>query len=198
MSGTPRRPQAGRNIALGVLLLARGRARGLDQFGNTVQGFLASLAPLIAFPLVGAMLVLTQGAVVPALTDFLATMCAILAPPVLSHALARRWRREADWLRFATAFGWCQWVLPLVAVAVMLVMAMAVGVGLPEQAGRGALLAVVALYALWLNWFVARHGLRLSPLRAAALVLLVNLGTAALVAGPQVAQLLLARGGLRG
>jgi len=197
MSGTPRRPQAGRNIALGVLLLARGRARGLDQFGNTVQGFLASLAPLIAFSLVEAVLILLQGAVVPALTDFLVTMCAILAPPVLSHALARRWERETDWLRFATAFGWCQWV-PLVAVAVMLAMAMAVGVGLPEQAGRGALLAVVALYALWLNWFVARHGLRLSPLRAAALVLLVNLGTAALVAGPQVAQLLLARGGLRG
>jgi hypothetical protein len=40
-------------------------------------------------------------------------------------------------------------------------------------------------YALWLHWFLARHGLALSGRRAALLVLGVNLGTALMVFGPR-------------
>jgi len=41
-------------------------------------------------------------------------------------------------------------------------------------------------YALWLHWFLARHGLGLSRLRALLLVFAVNLTTAVLVVGPRM------------
>ena len=62
MSGPARgqRPRPG-SIVLGIARLARGRADGLRQFGATREAFLASLAPLVAFPLVGGVLMLLGG-----------------------------------------------------------------------------------------------------------------------------------------
>jgi hypothetical protein len=57
----------------------------------------------------------------------------------------------------------------------------------------GALWFGLVGYALWLHWFVARHGLGLSGLRAVVMVLGVNFATVALVLGPRV--LALAIGG---
>jgi hypothetical protein len=39
---------------------------------------------------------------------------------------------------------------------------------------------------MWLNWFIARHGLALTGWRAAGLVAAVNLGTIAIVFGPAI------------
>jgi len=51
--------------------------------------------------------------------------------------------------------------------------------------GVAALLDILALvgYGLALHWFVARHGLRLSVLRAGVLAIGINVGTAALLVG---------------
>ena len=92
--------------------------RRLLQFGATREAFLASLAPLIAFPLVGGVLMLLGGGGLAALSDLLATLCALLAPPVLSFEVARLWGRQDAWLRFATAFNWCQWAIPVAAAAI--------------------------------------------------------------------------------
>ncbi len=187
MSGRLRRrsPAPG-SILRGILLLARGRADGLRQFGDTPAAFLASLAPLIAFPLVGAVLMLGQGGGWPALTELLATVCALLAPPVLAYELARLWRREAQWLHFATAFNWCQWAIPvLAAVLLILVYPALAGTAGSETAGLVVIFAVAG-YALWLHWFLARHALMISGPRAAMLVVLVNLGTLAVVLGPRL------------
>ena len=54
------RPAPG-SILVGIFRLARGRADGLGQFGATREAFLASLAPLIAFPLVGGVLMILGG-----------------------------------------------------------------------------------------------------------------------------------------
>ena len=43
-----------------------------------------------------------------------------------------------------------------------------------------------AAYGLWLQWFLARHGLALGRLPRRLLVLLVNLGTAALLLVPRL------------
>jgi hypothetical protein len=193
MSGRLRQQHPVRgSILRGILLLASGRAEGLRQFGDTPPAFLASLAPLIAFPLVGAALMLAQGDAVPAATAFLSTLCALLAPPVLSYELARLWHREQQWLRFATAFNWCQWAIPVLAAMLLIV----VYPGLAEAAGPGTaeiiVIAAIAFYALWLHWFLARHALVISVYRAALLVLLVNLGTLIVVLGPR----LLGPGGL--
>ncbi|MFI4982061.1 MAG: hypothetical protein ACHQIO_17070 [Nevskiales bacterium] len=182
MSGRPN--LAG--ILRGVAQLARGRADGIRQFGESREAFLASLAPLVAFPLVGGILMLLSGGGADALSDLLMTVCALLAPPVLSFEAARLWGREAAWLRFATAFNWCQWAIPVVGSLLLLALGMLTSVGLPRQAAQ--MLAVVGLasYGLWLHWFLARHGLGLSRTRAALLVFGVNLATVAIVVVPRI------------
>ena len=169
---------------LGMLRLARGRVDGLEQFGDTPQAYLASLAPPLGFQIVGAVLVVGTVGPVPALAIFLATLVVQLAPAVLSHALARAWGREARWLRYATAFNWCQWALPLAVMALLVVLQAGLLLGLPEGAAEAALLFGLGAYGLWLNWLLARHGLELSRARAALLVGLTNLGTVLLAAGP--------------
>jgi hypothetical protein len=184
----PRGPNIlrGSSILRGMMLVARGRAEGIDQFAGTGQGFLASLAPLIAFPLVGTLLLLFDGEGTSAVTNLVATLAVLLAPPVLSYELARLWGRQDRWLRFATAFNWCQWLLPMLASLLLLAFGLLLQAGLPENAATVALVLAIGCYALWLHWFLARHGLALSRFRAALLVLGVNLGTALLVLAPRL------------
>jgi hypothetical protein len=174
----------GRSVLLGIARLARGRADGLAQFGDTTQAFLGSLAPLIAFPLVGGGLMLAQGEGLSALAEMLATFCALLAPPVLSYWLARLWGRDALWLRFATAFNWCQWAIPVAASVLLLLAGLLMRMGLPNAAAGAIVVLGLTGYGFWLHWFIARQGLQLSGARSLLLVLVVNLGTAVLVAGP--------------
>lgn len=169
-----------------IVRIARGRPDGLNQFAATVQGFLASLAPLLAFPLVGTLLLLLHGDGVPAVGDFLATVAVLLAPPVLSWEFARLWRRQDHWLRFATAFNWCQWLLPVLAVVLLVIVGALLDAGLSQHAATGLLVLGLGGYGLWLHWFLARHGLELSRLRAVLLVMGVNLGTACLVLLPRL------------
>ena len=183
MSGRARGPAG--SIVRGVMRLARGRVDGFSQFGATRESFLASLAPLVAFPLVGGVLMLMGGGGIGALSDLLATVCALIAPPVLSFEIARLWHREAAWLRFATAFNWCQWAIPVLGSMLLLVLGVLVALGLPRDAARWLALLGLVGYGLWLHWFVARHGLGLSRFRAAVLVLGVNLATVIIVVGPR-------------
>ncbi|HET7881619.1 MAG TPA: hypothetical protein VFL55_12085 [Acetobacteraceae bacterium] len=190
MSG--RQPRRG-SITLGVMRLGRGRADGLQQFRATPEAFLASLAPLVAFPLVGSVLMLLDGGGLDAIEAFLATICALLAPLVLTYEVARLWHRQATWLRFATAFNWCQWLIPVVGGTILFALGVMVGLGLPRQLARvGFVLGVIA-YGLWLHIFLARHGLGLTLSRAVAMVLGVNCATVVLVLGPRM--LALAAGG---
>ncbi len=186
MPPRPRRPDEAPNVLLGVLRLARGRVSGFAAFGDSPQAFLASLAPLIAFPLVGGGLMLAGGEGLPALADMLATFCALLAPPVVSWWLARRWQREPHWLRFATAFNWCQWAIPAVAALLLLALGVLMALGLPNGVAGAAVVLGMVGYGLWLHWFLARRGLDLSPGKAVLFVLAVNLATVAVVVGPRI------------
>jgi hypothetical protein len=174
------------SVLRGIVRIARGRPDGIDEFAATQQGFLASLAPLIAFPLVSTLLLLLDGAGMLAIGDLLATVAVLLAPPVLSWEFARLWHRQDRWLRFATAFNWCQWLLPLLAAGLLVVAGALVDAGLSQPAATRLLVACLGAYGLWLHWFLARHGLALSRARAALLVAGVNLGTAVLVLGPHL------------
>lgn len=180
----PGRPVAAPSILLGIVRVAFGRRDGIARFGNSREAFLASLAPLIAFPLVGGAIMLAGGAGRSGAMLLLATICALLAPPVLSFEMARLWRREQGWLRFATALNWCQWVMPVVGVLLLGIVAPLLATALAEHAALNVTAGMIVFYQLWLHWFLARHGLLLSPLRSVALVLVVNLGTAVLVVGP--------------
>jgi hypothetical protein len=179
---TMRRPRL--NVLLGIVRLARGRADGLAQFGDSRQAFLASLLPLVAFPLLGEALVAMGGNGEASLTDLLATICALLAPPVVSFSLARRWGRQAAWPRFAIAFNWCQWVIPAVACLLLLAVSGLIALGLPNDLAGHVWVLALAGYGLWLHWFLARRALHLTTARAIVLVIVVNVVTVALVVGP--------------
>jgi hypothetical protein len=100
-----------------------------------------------------------------------------LAPSVLSYELARFWGREAFWNRYIVAFNWCQWLLPLIALLLVLLASFAQIAGLSGGNSLTLMLFGLGCYALWLNWFIARHGLALNGWRAALMVATVNLGT---------------------
>ncbi len=177
-------PVTPKSPALGIARVAVGRVDGIGCFDGTVQSFLASLAPLLAFPLVAAVIMLMRDSWLGALSLMLVTLVAQLTPPVISHALARRWGREAAWLQYSTAYNWCYWALPVVAAILMVGIGVAIGAGLPPQAGSQAVVFGVGAYSLWLHWFLARHGLAMSRGRAALLVAIVNVGTLVLAIGP--------------
>jgi hypothetical protein len=178
--------------AIGIARLARFRADGLAAFDASPTGLLNALAPWVAFALVGFVLVVVSGSPRVALGDLFATLVALLTPAVLSHALARLWRHEAGWLRYAVAVVWCQWVMPPALLAAVILSGVLVAAGLPsEDATLFGALALLA-YALSLNFFIARHALDLSRWRTLALVAIVNLGTGALVTVPVLLQGLLA------
>ena len=110
----------------------------------------------------------------------------MLVPPVLTHALARAWGREDAWLRFATAFNWCQWALPVVASLILLVMGVGMSLGLADRSASIGLILGLGFYGLWLHWFLARNALQLSGVRAALLVFGTNFGTIMAVLGPKL------------
>ena len=171
-------------IWLGIVLLARFRAEGLEQFGHTPQAFLNSLAPLLAFPLVSGVMTMIGGAGHYAMVNVLVSVIALVAPAVISYYFARVWERDALWLRYAIAFNWCEAAVMLVAVFVLLLPGSLIATD--QAAWTGVLAAVVALLIYWLvlHGFMARHGLRISTFRAVLLVIVVNLGTGMLVKGP--------------
>lgn len=174
-----------RSVVRGILLIGRGRREGLAEFGSSPDAFLASLAPLIAFPLVGAALMMAGGRPRAAGVSLLGTVIALLAPSVLSYEPAKWWKRQAYWVRYATALNWCQWLVPLLAGVLLILVYTPLAMAVGDVTAGYAVLGLLAGYGLWLNWFIARHGLAISRVRAAVLVVLVNVCTIALVVAPQ-------------
>ncbi len=174
-----------RNVALGILLLARGRADGLAQFGGTPQSVLSALAPLAAMMIVSLALALISHAPSGLQSYLLAGAVGLLSQLVVSFEVARLWGRSAEWYRFATAFCWCQWAAPLAMLCLILVMSFMLAAGVSENTAAIAGLCGLLAYGLWLHWFLAWHGLALTRLRALALVLIVNAVTLVLVNLPE-------------
>lgn len=186
-------PQAAprRSVARGIWRLARLKREGFGEFAATPQAFLSSLAPLVAFPLVGGVVMLARGYGIAALTDLLATLVLVLCPPVIGAALAQHWGRAAGWLRFAVAFNWTQWAVPVVAMVLLVAVGVLRGVGLSEDQAVTVWLFGIAGYAIALHWFLAREGLGVSRGQAVLFIVAINLGTAAVVMVPRVAALAL-------
>jgi hypothetical protein len=160
MSGAP--PPGHGRVTRGILRIGTFKADGMAEFSATPQAFLNSLAPLLALPVVGGLIMLGRGHVAEALASVLANLVILLAPPVAAHAVARWWGREALWLRYAVAYNWCQWAV--------------------------AQLAMLALagYGIALNWFLARTALQLSGGRAALFIFMVWLAAMVLIMVPVV------------
>ncbi|MDE8347234.1 MAG: hypothetical protein POH28_13835 [Acidocella sp.] len=171
-------------ILRGLWLLARGRDTGLREFADGLDGFTASLAPLIAFPLVGAGVSALGGDWQLAIIAFLSRVSVVLALPLIIHEYARRTGREALWLRTATALDWSFWLLmPLLFIAAFAGAAL-VEAGVAMQNAEYAALGFIVGYQIWLHWFVVRAGLQMKALAAAALVLVSGAVALLLTAAP--------------
>ena len=180
-------PEVAPSVFRGFVRLARFRPEGFAYFSGTHAAMLNSLAPLLAFPLVGGALLLFRGGGIGAASDLLATVVALLAPLLIAHALAMRWGRGDAWLRYAAAFNWCQWALPVAAVFMLVAMGIIMRItGMAQNVAAMAFLAGLVGYGLALHYFLARNGLGLSVGRSVACVAAMNLGTGLLVLGPRL------------
>ncbi len=170
--------------ATGVARLARFKADGLQAFDASPVGLLNALAPWLAFALVGFVLMLLAGAPRPAAGGLLGSVVVLLTPPVVSEALARRWGRQAAWLRYAVAFTWCQWLMPVALLAALRGSGLLIAAGLPEEAAEALAALVLLVYAVSLHGFVIRRALGLSRWRTAAMLVAINLSTVVLAVLP--------------
>lgn len=171
-------------ILRGLLLLARGKKSGIMEFDSSLNGFTASLAPLIAFPLVGAGISILGGQWQLAVIGFLSRLCAVLVLPLITYEFARRIGRESLWLRTATALNWSFWmVLPALFIAAF-TGAVLVEAGLEMQNAEFAALGFIAGYLLWYHWFIVRTGLGLSVMQAVLLVAISSFAIGLFTVGP--------------
>ncbi len=165
----------------GLLLLARFRPEGIAAFAATPQAFLNSLAPPLALALVSGLGLLLGGHLRGFLLQMLANIVALLAPPTLSHLLARRWGREPLWLRYVVAGNW---VNAATALASLLIVQMAAPARGEQPSGPMvvALLAVAA-YSLAVQWYLLWRGLAVTRVQATLGMLGIGFGTGVLVVG---------------
>ncbi len=179
------------SILRGILLLARGRAAGIAEFGNTGDALAASLAPLIAFPLVGAAMIAMSGQPGLAALRFLSRLCGVLVLPVITQTYAKVTGREAFWLSTASALNWSFWILIPLLLAAAFIGALLVMAGMNETRAEEIVILLLAAYMLWLHWFIVRTGLRLSGWLAAGLVILSNCAIGLLTFGPDLLDLIM-------
>jgi len=182
MSDAPPR----RSVIRGIYRLGRFRPEGFAEFEPSRQGFLNSLAPPLGLMLVACSLLAVQIGFLGGLQLLVVFVVALLGPLVVGEAVATRMGRGEYWLRYATAFNWCQWAIPVVGVlAVMGAGMLAVG-GAPEGFVRQVLRVVILGYVLALYLFLARHGLGLGWGPALAFVVAMHLGGGLLLVVPEL------------
>ncbi len=168
-------------IFQGIVGVARGDGEAIRRFGHTERSFLISLVPISLFVLIGSQGAILSGHLGLAALELLASACALLTPPVLSHWFAHRWQRDAAWARFATAFNWCQF-----ALMIFVLVAFSLGGILGGRGIAVGLAFALGVYALWLHWFLVGRGLYVSGGRAALVVLSVHVATTASVLVPRM------------
>lgn len=184
MIGNDRSRRPPGNLLRGMLRLAIGKTDGFTEIGNTTAAFSASIAPLIAFPLVGAVLLGLQDHWLLATSLLLSRLCGVLAQPVIVEFASGRIGRRDTWLATSTALNWSIWLIfPLIPAGVLLSGAL-IAAGVSQEVALAATISLVGAYMLWLQWFILRTGLRTGPWRAAGLLVATNLAIALLYLVP--------------
>ncbi|MCA3323727.1 MAG: hypothetical protein INF75_10650 [Roseomonas sp.] len=165
----------------GAFMLARGRAAGLAAFENTLPvaaySFRAAAICLPIFLFFKEQTSTPEDVVLTLLVDFLLFAASWAGFALASLSLAKALGVADRWPRFIAAWNWSA-VLQYLALTVLSLPGLLLGgSGLLDLGGLLAL-----FYALWLEWFVARHALRLSPRGAAGFVAL-DVGIAVFLGG---------------
>jgi len=168
---TPPRGQAG----IGLMMLAIGRKRGFAYFGTGTDAYLSSLAPLVALALVLGTFTMLGGNVKVGLILMLELLIGILTPAVVAHPLCRRWARESAWALYATLLNWTPLVVVLAIAVESVVVKLLVLLGVPAATALPICAALLSIYLMWFQWFIARGALRLTRWRTAGLLLITSM-----------------------
>jgi hypothetical protein len=165
----------------GAFMLARGRAAGLAAFENTLPvaaySFRAAAICLPIFMFFKDQTSTPDDVVLTLFVDLLLFAASWAGFALASLYLARALGVAEAWPRFIAAWNWSA-VVQYLALAVLSLPGLLLGRG--GLLDLGGLLAL--FFAVWMEWFVARHALRLSPLGAAGFVAL-DLGIAVFLGG---------------
>ncbi len=166
-------------IMRGLWMLARGQRDGMKEFSATSESLTASLAPLIAFPLVWQGMTALQGAWRSALIAFLVQLCAALTLPLVTYEMARLFQRQPLWLRAATALNWSFWIGAAVSILAIILAGGLAQAGTPPGLALTGILGLAGGYLLWNRWFIVRAGLALGGWQAVLVTLLTLLASGA-------------------
>lgn len=159
------------SVMKGMMLLGVGDKEGLNCFSNSIDGFLASLAPQLACIVVGSVQIFFSPQHAIILTKLLLALCVLLLPAIVSQFFAQMWKKNDLWLRYITAATWSSWVVVILSMFCT-VATMSFAPDFVQQPLFLELVAVgSALYECWIQWFIAKHGLAVSSLKAALLYL---------------------------
>jgi hypothetical protein len=164
-------------LARGIALIAMFRREGFRLLTGSANEIVASLIPLLFLLIASGLVQTLDRPDASKAAALLAALSTVLLPVVLSEALARLWRREAQWGRYIVAFNWCQWALTFFGAASLVAADLLGLVGIPQAVAVMAALAAFVVYQIALFWFMARRGLDLSRWRATLLVSIVEIAT---------------------
>ncbi len=180
-------PEAGRphgRPGLGLLRVGTGQAAGFADFGGTNQAYLGSLAPLLGFLIVLALVVGVSRRPVLGLAFFLSTLSDLLAPVVIADLLCGLWHRRRAWARYANVLNCAQWLMLAVLLLLLAIGNVGVAIGIGANACSFAVIVLFCAYVVWFHWFAARHVLAISRGRAALATLAIVFGTGLLLQAP--------------
>ncbi len=158
---------------VGAVLLGRGRPAGLALMEDTPEGawrsFFAAFICLPAFLAIRFFAWAEIGgpggigrALVAELSGYAIAWAGFA---LISLAMVGSWGLAARWPRFIAAWNWTN----VLQYVVILLTALPGVLGAPAPISQALTLAGLG-YAIWLEWFVARHALGVGGGRAAALV----------------------------
>lgn len=172
--------RSSREVAEGIVkateLLLRGQVQGFSCVDVSQRLFWISQLCIMILPGMALVVVLAIPEVRShaMVTRLVASLCASLIPPVVTHFGARRWKRDPAWLRYAIAFNWCKWAVQIRCVVIAVVAIVACRL-LHMPVHNVVVLLMVAMvgvwfYMLWLQWFLAQAGLGIRASQAVFLV----------------------------
>jgi hypothetical protein len=162
-------------------MLARGQAAGLAAFENTLPvaaySFRAAAICLPIFLFFKDQTSTPDDVVLTLFVDLLLFAASWAGFALASLYLAKALGMADSWPRFIAAWNWSA-VVQYLALAVLSLPGLLMDKG--GLLDLGGLLAL--FFALWMEWFVARHALRMTALGAAGFVAL-DLGIAVFLSG---------------
>ena len=185
----PAAPRRASSVLVGMLRIARGRADGIACFGGSRPG--VSVQPGAAAGVsVGRRRLgdVHRGAAARADRPGDDAVRAADAGGAVVRAGAHLEAARGAWMRFATAFNWCEWILPVAGRAWSMVpMSVAISAGVSEDCGQSGAADLPRLLRALDALVPGPQSAGAVGVRAMLFVVLVNLGTRRGRAGPATA-----------